>query len=63
MVEANIWVHTKDSQEFYKNEGEYFKIVYFSRSTRNGMCYFNIETSEENFTFLRLKYGEAISKR
>jgi hypothetical protein len=63
MIEANIWVHTNDVHEFYRNEGSDFKIVNFSKSERKGMCYFNISITEEQFTFLKLKYGEAVWKR
>lgn len=62
MIEANIWVHSDNVQEFFKNESEDFKIVNFAKPG-GGMCYFNIEITEERYTFLKLKYGDSIDIR
>jgi hypothetical protein len=57
MIEAHVVVPSREVHEFYGNEGSDFKIINFSKSTKKGLCFFHINITEEQLTFLKLKYG------
>jgi hypothetical protein len=57
MIEASIIIPEWEVQEFYRNEGQDFKIIAISRDMKRGRYFFHIRISEEQMTFLKLKYG------
>lgn len=57
MIEINVLVPYEDRTFIDKKESESFRIISTNKSRKNSKRYYAVETTEEEATFLTLKYG------
>lgn len=57
MIQFNMMVPYEERPHIQKMVSETFRIITTSRSRKDGKRFFLIESTEEDFSFLRLKYG------